>query len=81
MMFNVGSLSNFSSSFVQAYVTVDGVPLDILIDGLSAQNRAVCFCNTLTFLSGTFAALSCEGTDAYICVFRFLNMTLYRYVY
>lgn len=57
-MFKVGSPSNFSSSLGQAYVTVDGVSLDILIDGLSAQNRAVCFCNASTFLSVTFAALS-----------------------
>lgn len=34
--------------FLQAYVTVDGVPLDILIDGLPAQNRAVFFCPTST---------------------------------
>lgn len=26
---------------VQAYVTVEGVPVDIRIDGLAAQNRAV----------------------------------------
>lgn len=28
----------------EAYVTIEGLPLDILIDGSSAQNRSVSLC-------------------------------------
>lgn len=48
------------SIILQAYVTVDGVPLDILIDGLPAQNRAVFFC-LASILSESFDFLTDSG--------------------
>lgn len=41
----------FDSMFLlsQAYVTVDGLPLDLLIDGLQSQNRAVCLDSDVLF--------------------------------
>jgi len=48
------------SIILQAYVTVDGVSLDILIDGLPAQNRAVFFCPA-SILSDSFDCLTDSG--------------------
>jgi hypothetical protein len=37
--------------FVQAYVTIDGIPRDVLIDGSAAQNRAVSLFSSLELLA------------------------------